>query len=118
MGGGEILQHRIQQQKGECICCYRSKQSASEKFELAVKGLYVCSTAPDQLDFGAYVQTHEDHTNGMEPWTCGAICLGCTGNEQGGHYFMSLATGRRLIHNQSIELPMPCNAINWVGNLG
>jgi hypothetical protein len=31
---------------------------------------------------------------------------------------MSLATGRRLIHNQSIELPMPCNAINWVGNLG
>jgi hypothetical protein len=29
--------------------------------------------------------------NGMEPRTCGAIYMGPTGNEQGGHYFMSLA---------------------------
>jgi acetolactate synthase regulatory subunit len=46
-----------------------------------------------RLEFGAYVQTHEQCTNGMERRTCGAICLGPTGNEQGGHYFMSLATG-------------------------
>ena len=50
-----------------------------------------------RLEFGAYVQTHEKHTNGMERRTCGAICLGPTGNEQGGHYFMSLATGLHLI---------------------
>jgi hypothetical protein len=45
------------------------------------------------LEFGAYVQTHEEHTNGMEARTVGAICLGPMGNEQGGHYFMSLSTG-------------------------
>ena len=45
------------------------------------------------LEFGSYVQTHEEHDNSMEPHTIGAICLGPTGNEQGGHYFMSLSTG-------------------------
>lgn len=49
-----------------------------------------------QLEFGSYVQPHEEHTNGMEPRTGGAICLGPTGNDQGGHYFMSLLTGHRL----------------------
>ena len=71
-----------------------------------------------RLEFGAYVQTHEKHTNGMERRTCGAICLGPTGNEQGGHYFMSLATGLRLIRNRWDELPMPRDAITRVGELG
>jgi len=30
---------------------------------------------------------------------CGAICMGPTGNEQGGHHFMSLATGWELSRN-------------------
>jgi hypothetical protein len=51
------------------------------------------------LEFGAYVQTHEEHTNGMEARTVSAICLGPTGNKQGGHYFMSLGTGQRLTQN-------------------
>jgi hypothetical protein len=42
------------------------------------------------------IQTHEEHTNGMEARTVGAICLGLTGNEHGGHYFMSLSTGCHL----------------------
>ena len=37
------------------------------------------------LEFGSYVQTHEEHSNGMEPRTMGAICLGPTGNAQRGH---------------------------------
>jgi hypothetical protein len=70
------------------------------------------------LEFGAYVQTHEQHTNSMERHTCGAICLGPTRNEQGGHYFMSVATGLRLIRNQWDELPMLRDAITHVGDLG
>jgi hypothetical protein len=46
------------------------------------------------LEIGSYVQTHEEHSNDMRPRTIGATCLGPTGNEQGGHYFMSLMTGR------------------------
>jgi hypothetical protein len=71
-----------------------------------------------RLEFGAYVQTHEDHTNDMQPRTIGAICLGPSGNEQGGHYFMSLMTGKRLLRDRWTELPMPRDAIVRVGNLG
>jgi hypothetical protein len=71
-----------------------------------------------RLEFGGYVQTHEEHTNDMLPCTIGAICLGPSGNEQGGHYFMSLMTGRRLLHDRWTELPMPQDAITRVGTLG
>jgi len=71
-----------------------------------------------RLEFGAYVQTHEEHSNGMEPRTQGAICLGPTGNEQGGHYFMSLVSGRAVVRNRWDELPMPRDAIARVGELG
>jgi hypothetical protein len=71
-----------------------------------------------QLEFSSYVQMHETHTNDMRPRTIGAICRGPSGNEQGGHYFMSLATGRRLICNRWTELPMPQDAIDRVGQMG
>jgi hypothetical protein len=45
------------------------------------------------LEFGSYIQTHKEHTNDMRLCTIGAICVGPTGNDQGGHYFMSLVTG-------------------------
>jgi hypothetical protein len=54
----------------------------------------------------------------MLPRTIGAICLGPSGNEQGGHYFMSLSTGRRLLRDWWTELPMPHDAITRVGALG
>jgi hypothetical protein len=71
-----------------------------------------------RLEFGSYVQTHEEHTNDMLPRTIGAICLGPSGNEQGGHYFMSLMTGRCLLCDHWTELPMPHDAIARVGHLG
>jgi hypothetical protein len=70
------------------------------------------------LEFGAYVQTHKDHTNDMQPRTIGAICLGPSGNEQGGHFFMSVITSKRLLQDQWTALPMPHDAIVTVGNLG
>ena len=71
-----------------------------------------------RLEFGSYAQTHEEHTNDMRARTLGAICLGPSGNEQGGHYFMCLRTGRRLHRFAWTPLPMPEDAITWVTALG
>ena len=40
---------------------------------------------------------HEEHDSGMYDQMIRAICLGPTGNQQGGHYFMSLATSEHLV---------------------
>ena len=37
-----------------------------------------------RLQFGSYVQTHEEHDNSMQLRTTGAIALRPTGNRQGG----------------------------------
>ncbi len=52
-----------------------------------------------RTEFGAYVQTHEEHSNDLELHTIGAICLGPTGNDRGGHYFLSLHTGCTIVHH-------------------
>ena len=44
----------------------------------------------------------------------GAVCLGPTGNNQGGHWFMSLTSGARISHHHWTKLPMPHEAINHV----
>jgi Reverse transcriptase (RNA-dependent DNA polymerase) len=67
-----------------------------------------------QLEFGAYVQTHEDHDNTMATRTVGGIALRPTGNDQGGYYFFSLATGRILNRNHWTELPMPADVIDRI----
>ena len=70
-----------------------------------------------KLEFGTYVQTHEQHDNSMLPRTTGAIALRPTGNAQGGHYFYSLSTGRRLNRNHWTVLPMPAEVIQRVERL-
>eukprot|EP00957_Ditylum_brightwellii_P052638 3990694-Ditylum_brightwellii.AAC.1 len=52
-----------------------------------------------RLEFGKYVHTHERHGNDSQPRTAGATALRPNGNELGGHYFLSLSTGRRLLRN-------------------
>jgi hypothetical protein len=71
-----------------------------------------------RLEFGSYVQTHEQHDNSMAPRTTGAVALRPTGNAQGGYYFMSLTTGRRISRNQWTALPMPQDVINRIVELG
>jgi hypothetical protein len=70
------------------------------------------------IEFGLYVQTHEEHSNNMDQRTMGCICLGPTGNQQGGHWFMSLASGERVSRYQWTELPIPREAINCVSMIG
>ncbi|KAI2491042.1 Reverse transcriptase (RNA-dependent DNA polymerase) [Fragilaria crotonensis] len=70
-----------------------------------------------KLEFGQYVQTHEPHNNSMQTRTVGALALRPTGNEQGGHYFFSLTTGRRLNRNHWTSVPMPAEVIERVHEL-
>ena len=67
-----------------------------------------------RLEFGTYVQTHEEHDNSMITRTVGAIALRPTGNAQGGHYFYSLSTGRVLNRNRWTIIPMPADVIDRV----
>ena len=79
-----------------------------------VTGMSVDFAKHCQIEFGAYAQVHEDHDNTMATRTTGAIALRPTGNAQGGYYFMSLTTGRRLNRYQWTPLPMPQDVINRV----
>jgi len=70
-----------------------------------------------RIPFGAYAQVHEENspTNTTDlPRTTGAICLGPTGNVQGGYKFMSLVTGRKITRQNFTELPMPADAVKRV----
>jgi hypothetical protein len=51
-----------------------------------------------RTEFGAYVQTHEQHLNDMHARTLGSICLGGpSGNEQGGHWFLHFPLENKFI---------------------
>lgn len=67
-----------------------------------------------QLQFGEYAQVHESHDNTMMARTTGAIALRPTGNVQGGYYFLSLSSGKRLNRYAWTALPMPEEVINRV----
>jgi Reverse transcriptase (RNA-dependent DNA polymerase) len=70
-----------------------------------------------QLQFGEYAQVHESHDNSMSSRTTGAIALRPTGNAQGGYYFLSLSTGKRLNRFAWTPLPMPGEVIDRVHEL-
>lgn len=61
------------------------------------------------IAFGSYVQTHEQHDNTMIPRKIVAIALRPTRYVQGGHYFYSLQTGRRINRNKWTKVPMPAD---------
>ena len=80
-------------------------------------GQHVLASKHAVIPFGAYVQTHEPHTNDMGQRTASCICLGPTGNTQGGHYFMSLTSGDKIVRHRWTELPMPREAITRVNTI-
>ena len=67
-----------------------------------------------KLEFGDYVETHEEHDNSMATRTIGAIALCPTGNTLGGYFFFSLATVRVLNRGRWTSLPMPNEVIDRV----
>jgi len=70
-----------------------------------------------KLEFGTYVQTHKKHNNSLNSRKSGAIALKLSGNEQGGHNFLSLHTGKMILGNNWTVLPMPINVVEAVHRL-
>jgi hypothetical protein len=63
-----------------------------------------------KIEFGANAQDFEkdnNPTNTPKARTTGAIAMTLMGNAQGGYFFLSLATGRKLSRQQWGALPMP-----------
>jgi hypothetical protein len=83
-----------------------------------ITGQHLHASKHAVIPFGAYVQTHEQHNNDMTQRTLSSICLGPTGNVQGGHWFMSLTSGDKIIRYRWTELPMPREAITRVNAIG
>ena len=70
------------------------------------------------LQFGEYVHTHEKGTNSTAiPRSIGAIAMRPTGNAQGGFWFYSLKTGRRINRRRCTPMPMPDEAIDRINTL-
>ena len=67
-----------------------------------------------RLEFGEYVQTHEEHDNSLNPRTIGALALRPTGNVQGGYFFLSLTTGKVINRMCWTRIPMPQDVIDRV----
>jgi hypothetical protein len=72
------------------------------------------------LQIGQYCQVHEEDTprNSQAPRTKGAICLGPSGNKQGGFKFMSLNSGKKITRRSWDAIPMPDTVIDRVNTLG
>jgi hypothetical protein len=64
------------------------------------------------MECGQYVETHEPTDNTMNERTCPAIFLRTNGNEQGGAFFMSLRTGKRLNRQAWTVIPMPDTVVD------
>ena len=73
-----------------------------------------------RLEFGAYCEVHNDPnpSNTMKERTTSAIALYPANNQQGGYYFMNIATGKLLSRYQWTEVPMPDSVINQINQRG
>jgi hypothetical protein len=71
------------------------------------------------LQIGQYCQVHEEDQprNSQLPRTKGAICLGPSGNVQGGYKFMSLRSAKKITRRSWDEIPMPDTVIARVNEL-
>ena len=79
-----------------------------------ITGLEIDYLKHCMLEYGQYVQVHEEHDNSMVPRTTGAIALRPMGNAQGGYYFYSLLSGRVLKRQHYTPLPMPADVVTRV----
>jgi len=66
--------------------------------------------------FGSYCQVYQENqpSNTDVERTVDALCLGPTGNAQGGYKFFCLSTRKKIVRNQYTALPMPRAIIEQV----
>ena len=67
-----------------------------------------------RFQFTEYAQTHEEHSNSMNPRTVGALALCPEGNGNRVFIFLSIVTGRILNRLHAMALPMPDNMIDKI----
>lgn len=79
-----------------------------------VSGVCIDANKHCLIPFGQYAQVHQEQDNSMLTRTVGAIALRPTGNVQGGHFFLSLETGKRIVRNNGTEIPATQEGINRV----
>ena len=92
--------------------------SATMSPRCIVTGMTIDYVKHCRLLFGEYVQTHEETNNATgHERTIGALALRPTGNQQGGHYFFSLRSGRIINRNHWTPLPMPNEVIQRIHQL-
>jgi hypothetical protein len=83
-----------------------------------VTGKHVNYKTHCRIEFGQYVQTHEKHNNSMDNRTIGALALRPADNlQEGGYFFYSLVTGKRLKRTHWTELPMPASVKDRVHSM-
>jgi len=83
-----------------------------------ITGLKIDHNKHFKLEFGAYVQIHEEHDNSLTAHTTGAITLRpTTGTTQGTHYFLNINSGWRVSCNDWMALTMPDEIIQIVHRL-
>lgn len=70
-----------------------------------------------RVEFGSYVQTHEEYDNSVAMCILGAITNGPTGNAQGGYYVISLNIGHHINRHDWTPLPMLHEVIQQVHHL-
>jgi hypothetical protein len=73
-----------------------------------------------RLQIGQYCQVHEEENprNSQVARTRGAISLGPSGNLQGGHKFLALNTGKKIVRRNWDVIPTPDTVIARVNTLG
>ena len=73
-----------------------------------------------QLSFRSYAQFYKDNqpTNTQQPRTIGTICLGPTGDLQGGYKFFNLTTEKIITRRNWTALPIPMEVIDRVNRIG
>ena len=71
-----------------------------------------------KIPFGDYAQVYDNTDNTMAERTVGAICLGPSGNLQGGYNFMKLSTGQKIHKFKFVHLPMTQDVIDRVLEIG
>lgn len=73
-----------------------------------------------KVQFGSYCQVFQDNhpSNTDLECTADAVCLGPTGNAQGGYKIFNLSTRKKIVRNQFRVLPMPHAIIEQVNEIG
>ena len=97
---------------------FPSKNGVSQTMNpsMIVTGAQIPNYNVKRIVFGSYAQVHLGTTNTMKHRSVPAIALRSS-NENGGHYFMSLFSGKRIHSHNWTELPIDDDVIARVKEL-